>query len=113
MIKSGDAFPVRRNLKVIGIAVQGLREYQLAPAGLINDFLFTVPSCLGAVLQTLALSPIGIPLRVCGVVNPSDENPGTRAASTESFYSRQIASVRKSANQPGPAELSRLVRENL
>ena len=75
----------------------------------MNDFLFAVPSCLGAVLQTLALSPIGIPLRVCGVVNPSDENPGTRAASTESFYIRQIASVRKSANQPGPAELTTMI----
>src|SRR5713101_323847 len=87
------------------MAVQGLREHQLAPAGLMNDFLFAVPSCLGAVLQTLALSPIGVPLRVCGVVNPSDENPGTRAASTESFYIRQIASVRKSANHPGPVKV--------
>src|SRR5947209_18626914 len=88
VIKSGDAFPVRRNLKVritdddsIGTAVQGLREYQLAPAGLMNDFLFTVPSCLGAVLQTLALSPIGVSLRVGSVVNPANQNPGARAAS--------------------------------
>ena len=56
MIKSGDAFPVRRKLKVgitdadpIGMAVQGLREYQLVPTGLMNDFLFAVLSCLGAV----------------------------------------------------------------
>src|SRR5881394_4585464 len=74
----------------------------------LDDFLLAVPRGPGTVLLPFLSDPVEIPLGISRVVQPKHAYAGSRAPSCQSLDIHS-SSVTKSANQPGPAELTTII----